>query len=208
VLREFGEAGYPCASTELSIRPRKRYDPNGYYKLFGVEPWASTDEIKAAYHRLAKEHHPDLGGDNDFFQLITQIYGVLSNPLLRREYDETPDECIYLGSIEIQELRRRLPDLNDRGVDPKPDLVRDVRYSFRASSDVRELAEKWYSVLLPAYRLYGVSGTVVLSLEEISEPSARIEGLMEVLSLPEWLEPNFFTAFYIINTLLIKRYGE
>ena len=206
-LREFGTGGYPSTSVALEIRPRNYNDPNGYYAILGVAPWASMADIKAAFHRLAKENHPDLGGDKGLFQLINQVYQTLSNPLLRREYDDTPKDCIYLGDIEVQELRRKFSDLGSLVVDQEA-TAKYAQYSFMATHDIRRVADKWYEIILPIYRLYGVCGTVILTLKKISEPSARNEGLLEVLVLPEWLEPDFFTAFYIISTQLEKRYGE
>lgn len=63
-----------------------------YYEVLGVWPTANTDAIKKAYFRLAKLHHPDVvggraTGDIDF-KLINEAFGILSDPLQRREFDE------------------------------------------------------------------------------------------------------------------------
>lgn len=60
-----------------------------YYRILGVSQDASTEEIKRAYRRQAKEHHPDLGGDPDEFSLITEAYEVLKDGQSRANYDST-----------------------------------------------------------------------------------------------------------------------
>ena len=39
-----------------------------FYKVLGVNENASQDEIKKAYRKLAVEHHPDKGGDENTFK--------------------------------------------------------------------------------------------------------------------------------------------
>ena len=64
-----------------------------YYELLGVSPKASPEEIRAAYLRLAKEHHPDKTGGNhaseEKLKHISAAYHTLKNPEKRREYDES-----------------------------------------------------------------------------------------------------------------------
>jgi DnaJ-class molecular chaperone len=58
-----------------------------YYNILGVDKNATEDEIKRAYRRLARESHPDKGGDKEKFQTIQEAYEVLSNSERRKEYD-------------------------------------------------------------------------------------------------------------------------
>jgi len=64
---------------------------DNYYDLLGVTPAATLTEIKKAYRKLARRHHPDMNnGDPDAaarFKLITEAYEVLCDPAQRRNYD-------------------------------------------------------------------------------------------------------------------------
>ena len=62
-----------------------------YYVVLGVPRTASDKEIKAAYRRLARKHHPDVNpGDKQAearFKEIGEAYAVLSDPEKRKKYD-------------------------------------------------------------------------------------------------------------------------
>ncbi len=62
-----------------------------YYEVLGVSKNASVDEIKSAYKRLAKAHHPDVSSDSkakEKFQEILEAYTILSDPQKRSNYDQ------------------------------------------------------------------------------------------------------------------------
>ena len=60
-----------------------------YYIVLGIKSDATLDEIKSAYRQQAKEYHPDYyGGDSGPFRDIQKAYSVLTNPKLRRDYDD------------------------------------------------------------------------------------------------------------------------
>jgi len=59
-----------------------------YYDLLGVKKNASADEIKKAFRRLARKHHPDTGGDEEKFKEINEAYEVLSDADKRKQYDQ------------------------------------------------------------------------------------------------------------------------
>lgn len=59
------------------------------YSLLGLSREADEAAIKAAYRRSVRVAHPDRGGDADQFIAIVQAFGVLSDPVSRRLFDET-----------------------------------------------------------------------------------------------------------------------
>jgi curved DNA-binding protein CbpA len=59
------------------------------YETLGVAPGANEADIKAAYRKLAREHHPDKGGDVARFQAIEEAYRILSDKAKRAKYDST-----------------------------------------------------------------------------------------------------------------------
>ncbi len=66
--------------------------PDDLYQRLGLARGASADEIKRAYRRLAREHHPDAGGDEEAFKRLTHAYEVLSDPQRRARYDRFGDD--------------------------------------------------------------------------------------------------------------------
>ena len=59
------------------------------YSVLGVNRGADTDEIRKAYKALAREHHPDKGGDPEKFKELSQAHEILSDDQKRRNYDIT-----------------------------------------------------------------------------------------------------------------------
>ena len=63
-----------------------------YYKILGVAADATSDQIKAAYRKLARKYHPDLNpNDKDAnikFQELNEANEVLSDPKKRKIYDQ------------------------------------------------------------------------------------------------------------------------
>jgi molecular chaperone DnaJ len=62
------------------------------YDLLELSRDASDTDIKRAYRRKAREHHPDAGGDEEAFKQITHAYQVLSDPEKRARYDRFGDD--------------------------------------------------------------------------------------------------------------------
>lgn len=63
-----------------------------YYKTLGVDRGAEAEEIRKAYRRLARKHHPDLNpGDKsaeDHFKKVQEAYDILSDPKKKQMFDQ------------------------------------------------------------------------------------------------------------------------
>src|SRR5690349_19051691 len=63
-----------------------------YYAVLGLQKNATTEDIKKAYRKLARQYHPDLNPDNKEahkkFQQINEANEVLSDPEKRKKYDQ------------------------------------------------------------------------------------------------------------------------
>ena len=82
-----------------------------YYKILGVDKNASDDEIKKAYRKLARKHHPDVN-PNDAeaqkkFQQINEANEVLSDPEKRKKYDQYGKDWKHAEQFEQARQQQR-----------------------------------------------------------------------------------------------------
>jgi len=81
-----------------------------YYAILGVNRNASQKEIRSAYRRLARKHHPDVNpGDKAseaLFKEINAAYDVLSDPEKRRKYDLYGENWVHADEIERAQRAR------------------------------------------------------------------------------------------------------
>lgn len=77
-----------CDPSELELKKSQRVD---YYKVLDISDDASQGDIRKAYRKMSLQHHPDRGGDEAQFKLISEAYQTLSDENLKARYDSGAD---------------------------------------------------------------------------------------------------------------------
>ncbi len=82
-----------------------------YYKILGVDKSASQEDIRKAFKKLARKHHPDLNpNDPDAkrrFQEINEANEVLGDPEKRKKYDQYGEHWQHADQFEAQQQYRQ-----------------------------------------------------------------------------------------------------
>ncbi|MBZ7935433.1 J domain-containing protein [Campylobacter sp. B0100352/1] len=86
---------------------------NSLYETLGVSKNASSDEIKKAYRRLARQYHPDINkekGAEEKFKEINAAYEILSDEKKRVQYDQYGDSIF--GGQSFHDFSRNTGGIN------------------------------------------------------------------------------------------------
>ena len=110
-----------------------------YYRLLGISPQASPEDIKKAYRRLAFANHPDRNPDNrsqaeNRFKEITEAYGILIDPQKRARYDHIRKQ----GSAFEQAHAR-----TQRGAFSREQVLRDLFQNPYARQIFKDLEQEF-----------------------------------------------------------------
>lgn len=98
-----------------------------YYSVLGLPKTASDEDIRKAYRKLARKHHPDLNPNdeeaNKKFQQINEANEVLSDPEKRKKYDQYGKDWQHAEQFEQmrrqrQQQRQSYGSGNSAGNDP------------------------------------------------------------------------------------------
>jgi curved DNA-binding protein len=82
-----------------------------YYKILGLDKNATTEDVKKAYRKLARKHHPDLNPDDKEaqkkFQQLNEANEVLSDAEKRKKYDQYGKDWKHSEAFENAKQSQR-----------------------------------------------------------------------------------------------------
>jgi DnaJ family protein A protein 2 len=112
-----------------------------YYSILQLPKTASKDDIKRAYKKLALQHHPDRGGDEEKFKQISTAYETLIDDSKRRQYDNPSSfNGINIG-IDPMSLFRQFTGMGRPATQTKcGDIQHPVNITFEES--IKGLSKK------------------------------------------------------------------
>jgi len=98
--KNFEKKASPKTDQEKEAKKIIQLKSKGHYAVLGIEKSANEDQIKKSYRKLALKFHPDKNpapSSSEAFKLISQAYGVLSDPEKKEVYDKYGEEDIGSG---------------------------------------------------------------------------------------------------------------
>lgn len=100
-----------------------------YYEMLGVKRDATDAELKSAYKKMAMQHHPDRGGDEETFKKLNEAYDTLKDPHKRSMYDQ-------FGTTDPNRARQH----QWQGGDPWSDIgAGNFGFSFRTGPNMDDV---------------------------------------------------------------------
>jgi molecular chaperone DnaJ len=100
-----------------------------YFAILGISTSASSDEVRSAYRRLAKEFHPDhYEGDGALFRQIQEAYSILGDARRRRQYEKS----IVKPTMRSTDRRPPCPE-------PEP-LIPEQKTSRQRAADIGDIS--------------------------------------------------------------------
>ncbi|WP_176082978.1 DnaJ domain-containing protein [Martelella sp. HB161492] len=89
------------------------------YEVLGLDRNADEKAIRTAYRRLAKEAHPDSGGDEEQFARLQASYDLLKDPVRRKIFDDTGFDPELSDPKDLKGLMLLEPLVNEMILDER-----------------------------------------------------------------------------------------
>jgi curved DNA-binding protein CbpA len=125
-----------------------------HYEVLGVAVEATPDEVRAAYRRAARDHHPDAGGDAVRMSDLNAAWHVLGDPLRRAAYDRQLARRPAAGHTTDLPASPYAPGGDAGAWDVDADVYRTAEEwaDLADSQPLRETRslEGWWAILPPA----------------------------------------------------------
>jgi len=166
-----------------------------YYKILGVAPIASPDDIRKAYRMLSKKYHPDLNPHlktiaEDRMKELVGAYNALNNAERRRNYDKQPQ-----FSIRKQHKSKRMRRSAKPQFKKEPSLLERLLSPFLKRSGKNDAEGKI------DYKEADVHFTLGLSM---AEQETFYEQAKAEFKLALKYDPKFLEALYNLGVMNYK----
>lgn len=121
-------------------------DELDYYQLLGVEPSASSTEIRQAYHSSSRSFHPDANRTlpenlrahcGRISKRITEAYCVLRDSRRRKAYDSKRTEAEGENGLRIQLAEARTAHVEQRRAECRGATAQGRQFHARAEADLK-----------------------------------------------------------------------
>lgn len=149
------------------------------YDILGVDNSSSDADIKTAYRRMAKKHHPDAGGDEKHFAEISNAYDQIKNADSRFNWEQSQTNPSNFQHAN-NPFRQNFGDFNDifnqmfgqHGGNAARGFSRDVDITYHAEmEDVFNCATKQINVTMPN----GMSKPVSINIPRGIQHGSRVK---------------------------------
>jgi len=103
-----------------------------YYNILGLNPKATSEDIKKAYRKLVHRYHPDIAGNDEVsirrFKEITEAYETLSSPQKREQYDSIMKLYEY-AETDVREEQTKKESKIDEDIPPVKEKKKESTFS-------------------------------------------------------------------------------
>lgn len=151
------------------------------YADLGLNPDATDKDIKQAYRKAAKEHHPDRDGEAEDFHRVSNAYQILKDPRRRDIYDRTgdpnaelPDEKRLAAQMLVQLFDSIL--INHKRdiifIDVVAEMKKTLRDNMKANFESRRVSQETIDYVKDIQARVGCEG-------ENDFISAHLEGIIK-----------------------------
>lgn len=211
VYRSQEGTGFPSCSRALAKMPPNTNDPNGYYALIGVEPWADEPTIKRAIRTMMRRVHPDGSSpDRKLFDKLKDIMAVLLDPVRRANYNSIPEGRKLIDSEALEEIRemgidqeainvREFEQQSDKDVD-KAKRPKERYWDYLAvNHDELDVinAQEWYAYLIRVAPMFRYEAAIRVLLHDGISTAFKKEG--GIMLIPRKWEPSLALAFAMMR---------
>lgn len=177
------------------------------YEVLGLPLEASARQIRAAYRRLAKLHHPDHGGDPLAFARIKLAHDILLDPDRRSRYDSTGDVSEKTPDNSLAEVLSHINMAFQAAIASNTQMVKHLDLIHLTNIRLNEAIANAQKEINTIKSTIGIWGVVIARVHVVDgKPNyladicrANITGAQELLKQQERLQENLKKAIELLK---------